>query len=55
MDYLAPSMHPVYGGVCLGRGGIESDLFTGGGGMCEPLKGKLCFYMFRLYVRAEMH
>ena len=29
--------------------------FVEGGGMCEPLKGKLCFYMFRLYVRAEMH
>ena len=26
----APSMHPVYGEVCQGRGGVESYLFCGG-------------------------
>ena len=38
-----------------GGEGLSQTFFAGGGGMCEPLKGKLCFYMFRLYVRAEMH
>ena len=39
LNELAPRMLPVYGGICQGRGGTESDpSLQAGGGVCEPFR-----------------
>ena len=48
-------MLPVYGGTSWGKGGTRSGLSLQGGGafLCE-LKGNLCSYTFRRYLKAAM-